>query len=102
MIEKLFQPTNLETLFSKRKVEVNEESIIEEMTTTVDRMHEGLNILLMEQCTESIKLLNKERKKHETKLKNIRESIPANQLAFGPLFEDGVERPSVLQEDRTE
>ena len=102
MIERVFQPTDLETLFSKKKVEVDEESIIEEMTTTVDRMHEGLNILLMEQCTQSITLLNKERKKHETKLKNIRESLPANQLAFGPLFEDGVERPSVLQEDRTE
>ena len=102
MIEDRFEEPSLDKLLSKPSLEVNEEEVIEEMTKTVDMMHKGLNILLMHQCEANIKLLNKERKKHETKLKNLRESIPANQLAFGPLFEGRVERSSVLQEDRTE
>ena len=102
MIERVFPQTTLDELFERKEAAINEEAIIEEMTSTVDKMHVGLNLLLMHQCEQSIKRLNKERKKHETKLKDIRESIPANQLAFGPLFEGGVERSSVLQEDRTE
>ena len=102
MIERVFPQTTLDELFERKEVAINEEAIIEEMTSTIDKMHVGLNLLLMHQCEQSIKRLNKERKKHETKLKNIRESLPANQLAFGPLFEGGVERSSVLQEDRTE
>ena len=102
MIEDRFEEPSLDKLLSKPSLEVNEEEVIEEMTKTVDMMHKGINILLMHQCEANIKLLNKERKKHETKLKNLRESIPANQLAFGPLFEGRVERSSVLQEDRTE
>ena len=102
MIERVFPQTTLDELFERKEAAINEEAIIEEMTSTVDKMHVGLNLLLMHQCEQSIKRLNKERKKHETKLKNIRESLPANQLAFGPLFESRVERSSVLQEDRTE
>ena len=102
MIERVFPQTTLDELFERKEETVNEEAIIEEMTSTIDKMHVGLNLLLMHQCEQSIKRLNKERKKHETKLKNIRESLPANQLAFGPLFESRVERSSVLQEDRTE
>ena len=102
MIENRFAEPSLDKLLSKPSLEVNEEKVIEEMTQTIDRMHKGLNLLLVHQCEENIKLLNKERNKHETKLKNLRESIPANQLAFGPLFEGRVERSSVLQEDRTE